>query len=119
MAAGHGKTKLARHFGIGRAPGFSVPTHDFLRLRGSRLAAYETVIECVLPLSHRRAASAGATTTSARVLREAFESLCGEPLPDYLFCGESRTQHLRRWGGDTSALSSRWVRVPEPAVSAH
>lgn len=98
---GIGKTQLARHFGRwARVRGAAFIYARFFDYEGSRLAPHETFIDLLsaaLAPEHR-AEAGGARAHSARVLREAVESRCGERLPDELFGGEETNATAARVG---------------------
>ncbi len=98
---GIGKTQLARHFGRwARSEGASFIYARFFDYEGSRLAPYETFIDLLsAALSADSRAEAGvARAHSARELREAVASRCGETLPDELFGVEETNAQLARVG---------------------
>jgi DNA-binding winged helix-turn-helix (wHTH) protein/tetratricopeptide (TPR) repeat protein len=98
---GIGKTQLARHFGRwARGEGAAYIYARFFDYEASRLAPYETFIDLLsAALSADRRAQAGAARAhSARELREAVASRCGETLPDELFSAEEATSTPARVG---------------------
>jgi DNA-binding winged helix-turn-helix (wHTH) protein/tetratricopeptide (TPR) repeat protein len=101
---GIGKTQLARHFGRWARDGVAAFIYArFFDYEGSRLAPYETFIDLLSAAlaPDRRAEAGGARAPSARVLREAVESRCGERLPDELFGGaEANATPARVGAGD-------------------
>ncbi|MCA1620176.1 MAG: AAA family ATPase [Acidobacteria bacterium] len=101
---GIGKTQLARHFGRwARSRGAAFIYARFFDYEGSRLAPYETFIDLLsAALSPERRAEGGASRAhSARELREAVASRCGEQLPDELFgADESNATPARVGSGD-------------------
>ena len=101
---GIGKTQLARHFGRwARSEGGAFIYARFFDYEGSRLAPYETFVDLLSAAlaPERRAEAGGSRAHSARELREAVASRCGETLPDELFgVDESSATPARVGSGD-------------------
>lgn len=102
---GIGKTQLVRHFGRwARFEGAAFVYARFFDYEGSRLAPYETFIDLLSAAlaPERRAAAGGSSRAhSARELREAVASRCGEQLPDEFFgVDESSATPARVGSGD-------------------
>lgn len=98
---GIGKTQLARHFGHwARSGGASFLYARFFDYEGSRLAPYETFVDLLsVALSPgQRAEEGGVRAHSARELREAVASRCGESLPGELFGTDETNAPLARVG---------------------